>query len=50
VIEAGMELLSLGEYPAPFWRPGGVRAAAWDGRLPNSYSLLACRTVSAGHA
>jgi SAM-dependent methyltransferase len=41
VITAGMELLSLAEYPEPFWRPGGVRAAAWDGRLPNTYSLLA---------
>lgn len=28
VITAGMELLSLAEYPEPFWRPGGVRAAA----------------------
>jgi SAM-dependent methyltransferase len=43
VITAGLELLSLAEYPEPFWRPGGVRAAAWDGRLPNTYSLLACR-------
>jgi hypothetical protein len=41
VVTAGMELLSLGEYPEPFWRPGGVSAAAWDGRLPNSFSLLA---------
>ena len=24
VITAGMELLSLAEYPEPFWRPGGV--------------------------
>ncbi len=44
VITAGMELLSLAEYPEPFWRPGGVRAAAWDGRLPNSFSLLARRS------
>ena len=44
VVTAGMELLSLGEYPEPFWRPGGVSAAAWDGRLPNSFSLLARRT------
>ena len=43
VITAGMELLSLAEYPEPFWRPGGVSAAAWDGRLPNAYSLLARR-------
>jgi hypothetical protein len=38
-----MELLSPAEYPEPFWRPGGVSAAAWDGRLPNAYSLLARR-------
>ncbi|MGD0066399.1 MAG: hypothetical protein ABSB76_23510, partial [Streptosporangiaceae bacterium] len=24
--------------------PGGVAAAAWDGRLPNSFALLARRT------
>jgi hypothetical protein len=40
-----MELLSLAEYPEPFWRPCGVRAAAWDGRLPNAYSLLARRAA-----
>jgi SAM-dependent methyltransferase len=44
VITAGMELLSLDEYPEPFWTPGGVRAMAWDGRLPNSFSMLARRT------
>src|ERR1035438_5028438 len=36
---------SLTEYPEPFWRPGGVNAAAWDGRLPNTYSLLARRAA-----
>ena len=41
VITTGLELLSLAEYPEPFWMPGGVRAAAWDGRLPNTYSLFA---------
>ncbi len=46
VIAAGLDLLSLAEYPEPFWRPGGVSAAAWDGRLPNSYSLLAHRPPS----
>ena len=25
VITAGMKLLSLAEYPEPYWRPGGVR-------------------------
>lgn len=48
VVGAGLELLSLGEYPEPFWKPGGVNAAAWDGRLPNSFSLLARRTISTG--
>jgi SAM-dependent methyltransferase len=43
VVAAGMEILHLGEYPEPFWRPAGVSAAAWDGRLPNSFALLARR-------
>jgi SAM-dependent methyltransferase len=43
VVSAGMEIEFLGEYPEPFWRPGGVSAAAWDGRLPNSFALLARR-------
>jgi SAM-dependent methyltransferase len=43
VVAAGMEILQLGEYPEPFWRAGGVSAAAWGGRLPNSFALLARR-------
>jgi SAM-dependent methyltransferase len=43
VVEAGMTVLHLGEYPDPFWRPAGALAAAWRGRLPNSFSLLALR-------
>jgi ubiquinone/menaquinone biosynthesis C-methylase UbiE len=43
VIGAGLEVLNLAEYPEPFWRPDDHTAAAWDGRLPNSYSLLAGR-------
>jgi hypothetical protein len=43
VAAAGMEILHLSEYPEPFWRPGGVSAAAWGGRLPNSFALLARR-------
>ncbi|MFE9914759.1 class I SAM-dependent methyltransferase [Micromonospora sp. NPDC005553] len=43
VVAAGMEILHVGEYAEPFWRMGGVTAAAWDGRLPNSFSLLARR-------
>jgi hypothetical protein len=43
VVSAGMEIERLSEYPEPFWRPGGVSAAAWNGRLPNSFALLARR-------
>jgi hypothetical protein len=43
LLSAGLELLHLGEHPDPFWRPSGGRAAAWDGRLPNTFSLLARR-------
>lgn len=43
VAAAGMEIMFLGEYPEPFWRAGGVSAAAWSGRLPNSFALLARR-------
>lgn len=43
---AGFELLHLAEHPDPFWRPEGeAPAAAWDGRLPNAFSLLARRPV-----
>jgi hypothetical protein len=35
----------LEEYAEPFWRPDdGPDAAAWSGRLPNAYALLAHRT------
>jgi len=44
VAEAGLEILHLAEYPEPFWRAGGVSAAAWTGRLPNSFALLARRS------
>jgi SAM-dependent methyltransferase len=43
LVAAGMEILHLGEYAEPFWRAGGLRAAAWEGRLPNTFSLLARR-------
>jgi SAM-dependent methyltransferase len=39
--EAGLAVVSLTEHPDPFWRPGDVHAAAWRGRLPNTYTLLA---------
>ena len=42
VLAAGMNVAHLGEYPEPFWRPGASpHAAAWDGRLPNSFTLIA---------
>lgn len=42
VLAAGMKLAHLGEHAEPFWRPGGSPpAAAWDGRLPNSFTLIA---------
>jgi SAM-dependent methyltransferase len=46
VIAAGLELRHVAEHPEPFWRPRGVTAAAWDGQLPNTYSLLAQRPVN----
>ncbi len=41
VIGAGLEVRHLGEHAEPFWRAGGVDAAAWRGRLPNAFSLVA---------
>jgi hypothetical protein len=46
--ETGLELVTLIEHSEPFWRPGNVVAAAWNGQLPNSYSLLACRRPQVG--
>ena len=43
VVAAGLRIVHLAEYAEPFWRMGGVSAAAWGGRLPNAFSLLACR-------
>jgi SAM-dependent methyltransferase len=43
VARAGLEIRHLAEYPEPFWRMGDLDAAAWHGRLPNAYSLLARR-------
>ncbi len=40
VISAGLEIRHLAEYPEPFWQPDDVGAAAWAGRLPNSFALL----------
>jgi hypothetical protein len=43
-LRAGLHIERLAEHPEPFWRPGDVSAAAWDGRVPNTFSLLAQRT------
>jgi hypothetical protein len=43
VIAAGLGVVHLAEHPEPFWRPDNVNAAAWQGRLPNTFSLLARR-------
>lgn len=40
-VRAGLQVKALEEYAEPFWRAGGVQAAAWRGRLPNSFALLA---------
>jgi hypothetical protein len=44
VVAAGAEIRHLAEYPEPFWRMGGVSAAAFNGTLPNAFALLARRT------
>jgi hypothetical protein len=44
VAGAGLRVEHVAEYPEPFWRMGGVAAAAWNGRLPNAYALLARRS------
>jgi SAM-dependent methyltransferase len=41
--DAGLTVVSLTEHPEPFWQPGDIDAAAWRGRLPNTYTLLARR-------
>jgi SAM-dependent methyltransferase len=41
IASAGLRIVHLSEYAEPFWRMGGVSAAAWDGRLPNAFDLLA---------
>jgi SAM-dependent methyltransferase len=44
VIGAGLAVRHLAEYAEPFWKEDDVEAAAWTGRLPNSFSLL-CRSA-----
>lgn len=43
VSRAGLEVRELREHPEPFWRPGTIKAAAWNGHLPNTFTLLAQR-------
>lgn len=44
MLAAGFAIEHLAEHPDPFWTPDDdPPAAAWDGRLPNAYSLLARR-------
>lgn len=44
VLSADLELQYVAEYAEPFWRPeDGVAAAAWAGRLPNTFALIARR-------
>lgn len=38
------EVLKLAEYSEPFWWPQDVDAAAWRGKLPSSFALVARRT------
>lgn len=47
VTAAGLQIVHLSEYPAPFWRPAYISAAAWEGRLPNAFALLARREMEA---
>jgi len=46
VVSAGLEVRHLEEYAEPFWRMGDVDAAAFHGRLPNTFSLLASRPAA----
>ena len=46
IVDAGLVIAHLGEYPEPFWRPPGPTAAAWDGTLPNAFSLLARKALT----
>jgi len=43
VINAGLQIRHFEEYAEPFWRMGDVDAAAFRGRLPNAFALLATR-------
>ncbi len=46
ISDAGLTILHAAEHPEPFWRADHVDAAAWRGRLPNTFSLLAQRETA----
>ncbi|MEU7617782.1 class I SAM-dependent methyltransferase [Micromonospora rifamycinica] len=46
VVDAGLEVRQLAEYAEPFWRMGDIDAAAFRGRLPNAFALLARRPAA----
>lgn len=43
VVAAGLTVRHLSEYAEPFWRAGGLDAAAFRGRLPNAFALVCSR-------
>ncbi|MFI5908094.1 class I SAM-dependent methyltransferase [Dactylosporangium sp. NPDC051541] len=43
VVEAGLTVRHLSEHAEPFWRFDGLDAAAFRGRLPNTFALLATK-------
>ncbi len=43
VVRAGLRIRCLEEYAEPFWRMDDIDAAAFRGRLPNAFALLAER-------
>ncbi|WFE47798.1 class I SAM-dependent methyltransferase [Verrucosispora sp. WMMD1129] len=46
VVRAGLQVRCLEEYAEPFWRMGDIDAAAFRGRLPNTFALLARRPAA----
>ena len=44
VISAGLEVLHVSEHAEPFWQLADAAAAAWRGRRPDSFVLLARRS------
>ena len=46
VVAAGLQIGRLEEYAEPFWRMNGIDAAAFRGRLPDAYALLASRPTT----